>query len=54
MYVRKHSTFQGMKGKPLRHDVKCMIADLQLEDKTNVAVKKLSGGMKRKLRFTHS
>ena len=34
-------------------EVKAMIADLQLLDKTNIQASRLSGGMKRKLRYIY-
>ena len=35
----------------IHDEVKTMVADLQLDDKSNVQANHLSGGMKRKLRY---
>ena len=37
----------------VHNEVKAMVADLQLGDKSNVQAGHLSGGMKRKLRYIH-
>ena len=39
--------------KKLNEEIKEYLSDLHLEDKLHVAANELSGGMKRKLRFTH-
>ena len=36
----------------MRSEVKAMVADLQLVDKAHIQASRLSGGMKRKLRYT--
>ena len=41
---------QGLTGKALSCDVSQLLADVNLSDKSGVVAKKLSGGMKRKLR----
>ncbi|KAL5277954.1 ABCA3.2 family protein [Megaselia abdita] len=53
MSVRQHIIFfsrlKGVKGKEIDEEVEKYVKILQLENKMNVAAKKLSGGMKRKL-----
>ena len=41
-------------GRSVREEVDMMIADLQLMDKKKIQSQRLSGGMKRKLRYTHA
>ena len=50
LFIFSHLT-QGKTGPEADQEVTTMIEDLQLVDKTNVQSTKLSGGMKRKLRY---
>lgn len=43
--------YQGKFGHEAMREVSEMISDIQLTDKTNTLSSKLSGGMKRKLRY---
>ena len=44
---------QGSKYKKLKEEIKEYLSDLHLEDKIDVPVSDLSGGMKRKLRCVY-
>ena len=43
---------QGMQFNQIKTEAESMLSDLQFEDKRNSLASKLSGGMKRKLRYT--
>ena len=43
---------QGMSFKDIKNEAERMLIDLQFEDKRNALSRTLSGGMKRKLRYT--